>query len=417
MRSTAFSLAITMCAVLLLPATGLAGPIESRITATPLALPNSLEAASFSWCTWGSCFIGPRLYLAPRSDGSFLVGWTDTLGNGHVSVVVGASINTPYNFDGKLVRGLVAHDDGSFAVLLKTGVTLRLSKRAANGSVTWSTKLNSTIAEDSSPTGDHRLAYGDGYYAAYWSVHGISSFYDGHEGDQLTFVDDSGVVQGGGWNWGCSHSMAQLVGYHTTGAGFTAFCSTDCYPDPPGLTMNNSISIYEGDGNCAGLVSVQLGQMAQAEVGWRVVFNAQDTASSVAYGIGFARAAGGLAPSVVWLTSTTGIDERDPAMARIGTGTPERYLVGWKTESDGAFHLGVIDDDGDFLDGPEQLNSTGPGWGNRDDSFRPTADGAVTWVEGTAGSSTLSLYRYLDSALFVDGFESGDARRWDSGSP
>jgi hypothetical protein len=417
MRPTAVNLTITIFGILALTSSTHAGPIEARITATPLALPQSLEASSFSWCTWGSCFIGPRLYLAPRSDGSLLVGWTDNLGNGHVSFVVGSSIITTHNITGKLVRGLVAHDDGSYAVLLKDGTTLRLSKRTANGVNLWSTNLNSTIAEDSSPTGDHRLTYGGGFYAAYWSVHGISGLYEGHEGDQLTFVNDSGDLQAGGWSWGCSHSMAQLVGYHVTGAGFTAFCSTDCYPNPPGLTMNNSVSVYEGDGDCRGLVSVQLGQMAEAEVGWRVVFNAQDTANSVAYGVGFATAAGGLTPSVVWLTSTTGIDERDPVMARIGSGIPERYLVGWKTESNGAFHLGVINDAGTFLEGPEQLSLTGPGWGNRDDSFRPAPGEAVEWVEGAAGSSTLVLYRYIDSALFLDGFETGAADRWSSESP
>jgi hypothetical protein len=181
--------------------------------------------------------------------------------------------------------------------------------------------------------------------------------------------------------------------------------------------MNNSVSVYEGDGDCRGLVSVQLGQMAEAEVGWRVVFNAQDTANSVAYGVGFVAAAGGLTPSVTWLTSTTGIDERDPVMARIGSGIPERYLVGWKTESNGAFHLGVINDAGTFLEGPEQLSLTGPGWGNRDDSFRPAPGEAVEWVEGAAGSSTLVLYRYIDSALFLDGFETGAADRWSSESP
>jgi len=394
-----------------------AGPIESRITITTLTLPQSLEASSSSWCTWTSCTIGPRLYMAPRSDGSFLVGWTDNFGNGHVSTVSGSSISATHNFAGNRVRGLVAHTDGSYAVLLKNGATLSLSKRAANGSATWTTPLNSTIAEDSSSLGGHRLAYGGGYYLAYWAVHGISGIYDGHEGDQLTFVNDSGVVQGGGWSWGCSHSMAELVGYHSNDAAFTAFCSTDCYPDPPGLTMNNSTSIYQGDGNCGGLVSVQLGQMAAAETGWKIVFNAQDTDDSVAFGVGLATAGGGLTPSVVWLTATDGTDERDPAMARIGSGTPERFLVGWRTQSNGAFHVGVIDGSGVFLKGPEQMSSMGPGWGNRDDSFQGTPDGAVAWIEGTSGSATLTLYRYSDTAIFADGFESGDSDYWSSTTP
>ena len=394
-----------------------AGPIESRIITSTLTLPQSLEANSLSWCTWTSCTIGPRLYLATRSDGTYLVGWTDNFGNGHVSIVSDSSISSTHNFTGSRVRGLVAHDDGSYAVLLKSGATLSLSRRAANGSATWTTNLNSTIAEDSSTLGGHRLAYGGGIFAAYWAVHGISGNFDGHEGDQLTFVNDSGAIQGGGWSWGCSHSMAELVGYHPNHAAFTAFCSTDCYPSPIGLKMNYGTTIFAGDGNCRGLGSVQLGQMAAAETGWKVAFNAQDTASSEAYGVGLATAGGGLTPSVVWLTATAGSYERDPVMARIGSSTPERYLVGWRTRNDGVFHLGVINNAGVFLEGPEEMSGAGPGWGNRDDSFRATAGGSVAWIEGSAGSATLRLFRYVDTAVFTDGFESGDTDRWTSTTP
>lgn len=394
-----------------------AGPIESRITTANLTLPQSLEANSSSWCTWTSCTIGPRLYLAPRADGSFLVGWTDNFGNGHVSTVSGSSISSTHNFTGSRVRGLVAHNDGSYAVLLKNGTTLNLSKRAANGSNTWTTNLNSTIAEDSSTLGGHRLAYGGGYYAAYWAVHGIAGIYNGHEGDQLTFVNDSGVIYSGGWSWGCSHSMAELAGYHANDSAFSVFCTTDAYPSPPGLKMNHHTSIFLGDGNQRGLVSVQLGQMAAAETGWKVAFNALDTAASEAFGIGLATAGGGLTPSVVWLTATDGTSERDPALARIGSQVPEQYLVGWRTTNNGVFHIGVIDNAGVFLEGPEAMSGSGPGWGNRDDSFRPAAGGSVAWLEGGAGSTTLRLYRYTDTAVFTDGFESGDSVRWSSVAP
>jgi len=417
MRLRTIDLTVAVLAVFLVTSPTIAGPIESRTSATTLTLPQSLEANSSSWCTWASCSIGPRLYLAPRSDESFLVGWTDNFGDGHVSTVSGSSIITTYNFAGNRVRGLVAHTDGTYAVLLKSGATLSLSKRAANGSAIWTTNLNSTIAEDSSSLGDHRLTYGGGFYAAYWAVHGISGNYDGHEGDQLTFVNDSGAIQGGGWNWGCSHSMAELVGYHSNDAGFTSFCSTDCYPDPPGLKMNRSTSIYQGDGNCRGLGSVQFGQMAEAETGWKILFNAQDTVGSVAFGIGLATVVSGQSPSIVWLTATSGTDERDPAMARIGSGTPERFLVGWRTASNGAFHVGVIDSSGGFLEGPEQMTSSGPGWGTRDDSFQATPVGEVVWIEGNAGSQTLTLYRYSDAAIFEDGLESGDSDLWSSTAP
>ena len=136
MRLSAFDLRAAAMTILLVTSTAVAGPIESRISVLTLTLPQSLEANSSSWCTWTHCSIGPRLYLAPRSDGSFLVGWTDNFGNGHVSTVSGSSIAATHDFSGNRVRGLVAHNDGTYAVLLKNGATISLSKRAANGSAT-----------------------------------------------------------------------------------------------------------------------------------------------------------------------------------------------------------------------------------------------------------------------------------------
>ena len=395
-----------------LPASA-SGPVQSRITTAALQLPHTLEGGAVSWCTWGQCYLGPRLYLAPRTDGSFLVGWTDSSGDGHVSVVSSsAAVTATHDFPDRKLRGLVAHADGTFAVLLKQGVDLYLSKRAGGGAALWTTYLNSDSAEDSSPLGDHRLAYGGGRYAAYWAVHS----YSGHEGDQLRYVNDAGAIVSGGWTWGCSHSMAELVGYHPQDLTFTNFCSTDCYPDPPGLKMNYSTTIFTGDGNCSGGVSLQLGQMAAAETGWKVVFSAVDSADEPAYGIGLATAGGSAARTVVWLTDTDGSQERDPVIARLGTQLPERYLVGWKTISDGAFHVGVIGASGAFLEGPEQLTAPAPGWGMRDDSFRSLAGGSVAWLEGSSGSSTLKLHRYGTNAVFSDGFESGTASTWTSTS-
>lgn len=406
-----FRICIGLTMILLSSGAALAtGPIESRIVTTALTLPQPLESGSASWCTWSQCYLGPRLYLAPRSDGTALAGWTDSAGNGHVSIVSGSAIATTHNFTGRKVRGLVAHGDGTYAVLLKEGVTLHLSKRAANGSQIWITNLNSTSAEDSSPLGGHRLAYGDGRYAAYWAVHSFS----GHEGDQLRYVDDTGEIVSGGWTWGCSHSMAELIGYHPGDQEFTNFCSTDCYPDPPGLKMNYAATIQVADGHCDGWGSLQLGQMATAGTGWKVVFNAEDTADSEAYGIGFATAGGSATTTVVWLTSTDGTTERDPVLARIGSAIPERYLIGWRTQNNGAFHIGLVDPTGVFLEGPEQMGPTGPRWGMRDDSFKSVPDGSVAWLDGGAGSSTLRLHRYAATTVFGDGFESNSTAAWSS---
>ncbi len=406
---------IGLATVLLCAATALAaGPIESLITTTTLTLPQPLEGYSSSRCTWDPCSLGPRLYLAPRTNGTHLVGWTDTSGNGHVSFVAGSTITATHNFSRRKVRGLVAHGDGTYAVLLKDGVILYLSKRAANGTQIWLRNLNYSLTEDSSPLGDHRLAYGNGLYAAYWAVHGVEGWVEGHEGDQLQYVSDSGALQGGGWSWGCSHSMAELVGYHPNDQAFTNFCSTDCYPDPPGLKMNHGTNIQTGQGDCRGGVSLQLGQMAAAETGWKVVFNAENPDQSLNSGVGLATAGGGASTSVVWLTDTDGRQERDPVLARIGQQVPATYLVGWRTLNDQSLHIGIINGAGTFLEGPETMSSSGPGWGARDDSFTSAPDGSVAWLEGNAYSTTLELHQYAVLTVFGDGFESGSTTGWSS---
>ena len=174
------------------PAAGL----KNRITQATSSLPHPLGGNTSTWCTWGGCTISPRLYHEPLSNGSELVGWTDATGDGHVSVAAAKA--------------------------------MWLSKRAADGSEVWSTNLKDSLTSFNPGIGDSCLAYGSGRYGAYFAVHGDSGRVQGHEGDQLTYVDDSGKIVSGGWQWGCSHSMAELISYHPGLAKFLPVCSSDC---------------------------------------------------------------------------------------------------------------------------------------------------------------------------------------------
>lgn len=370
--------------------------IAGLITIDTIQMPTTIEGSAGSWCTWSGCSIGPRLYHAPLPNGNTLIGWTDQQGTGHVTLVSTGG-NQHWNFPGTAIRGLVAQADGSFAVTLwdKAADTIWLSRRNANGSEVWTTNLNSTIARAEFWLGDGRLEYGNGLYAAYFTVKGVDGGFTGHYGDQLAYVNDAGVIQSGGWNWGCSHSMAQLVTYHPNLDEFAAVCSADCYPDKSIHWVNASHQIYQGDGNCGGLVSTQLGQMAVSEQTWKLVFNAQEMPSIVGKGIALATLDGSHQTSYVWLTNTNGAYERDPAIARIGTAmTTGRYLVGWMTLNDNAYWLGVIDENGGFILGPENVTTAGIRWGNRDESFRTRADGTVSWVQAEPNSTTIRLYQF-----------------------
>ena len=329
--------------------------LKERVTSVPLNLPRPLSSRLSSWCTWSGCTISPRLYHEPLDDGRTFVGWTDSDGDGHVSLVSDGAIQSTFDFPGASLRGLAAHSDASFAVLLwyAGSNAMRLSRRSQSGSEIWTTNINSDIALFDSWLGGSRLAFGNGEYVAYFTVKGVEGAWPaGHYGDQLTHVDENGNIQSGGWDWGCSHSMAQLVNYHPGQDEFMAVGSSDCYPGKGIFINHDQHQVYEGDGNCGGLVSAQLGQIASGDEGWRLLFNALDRPGYVGRGIALATIDESYQSDLTWLTNTDGEYERDPVIARIGDSLQaERYLVGWRTTNDDVYRLGVIDGNGNFLDG------------------------------------------------------------------
>ena len=378
--------------------------LKSLVAQTIVTLPQPLQNRQDSFCTWDWCTLSPRLYHEPLVDGRTLIGLTDASGNGHVSVITNSDLSELAIFTAQSVRGLVAHADGRFAVLRWDVVakTMWLSKHQANGTETWKTNLNTAIAVPEFWLGDGRLAYGSGKYAAYFTVKGVSGGFTGHYGDQLSYVNDNGVIQDNeGWDWGCSHSMAQLVSYHPQLSKFAPVCSSDCYANK-GILVNDNQMIYPGDGNCGGMASAQLGQLAVAGQSWKLIFNALNRPSAVGRGIGFATMNGSFQSSYIWLTNTNGDYERDPVMARLGTDLQSgRYLVGWTTTNDSVYRLGVIDNNGTFVRQPEEVSAAGITWGNRGDSFRTRADGTVSWVQGDANSTQLRLFRFDGSAFLT----------------
>jgi hypothetical protein len=376
--------------------------LRERIATTSLTLPASLEPSIFSFHLWTQHVLGPRLYHEPLADGRTLVGWTDSAMNGHVSIV-GSTVENTFDFPAEPVRGLVGHANGTFAVLLwnRGGAGyqddyMRLSKRSATGSQLWSVTVT-TSEYTPNPAqfniGDSRLAYGNGVYGAYLSVHSTA----GHEGDRYQRVSDAGVLLSGGWGWGLSHSMAGVIAAHPENGALHTAGVSDCYPSKA-LLYDKTTSLFAADADCAGKVSAQLGQMAAGPGGsWLIAMDAIDRPGFPGRGIGIVRVRSGVTPRLVWLTNTTGSDERDPVLARIGTSVgSNRYLVGWRLLTDGSTRIAVIDSNATIQSGPEVV-SPAVTWGARDDSYRTRPDGSISWVEGTAGSRTLRLHRYSES--------------------
>jgi FlgD Ig-like domain len=376
--------------------------LRERITTTSLTLPAALEPSVSSFHLWTQHVLGPRLYHEPLADGRTMVGWTDAAMNGHVSLV-GSTVETTFDFPDEPVRGLVAHSNGTFAVLLwnRGGAGfqddyVRLSKRNANGSQIWSLAVT-TSEYTPNPAqfniGDSRLAYANGVYGAYLSVHST----EGHEGDRYQRVSDSGVLLSGGWGWGLSHSMAGVIAAHPENGTLHTAGVSDCYPSKA-LLYDKTTSLFTADADCAGKVSVQLGQMAAGPGGsWLVAMDAVDRPGFPARGVAVVRVRSGSTPRLVWLTNTTGSDERDPVIARIDASLgSNRYLVGWRQLSDGSARIAVIDSNATVQSATE-IVSPAVTWGARDDSYRTRPDGSISWVEGAAGSRTLRLHRYSES--------------------
>jgi hypothetical protein len=86
---------------------------------------------------------------------------------------------------------------------------------------------------------------------------------------------------------------------------------------------------------------------------WIVAFNAMTHGAFTGHGIGLASFGADYAPTITWLTSTTGTAERDPVIARIGASlSSNRFLVGWRMQTSGDFNLVVTDGAGNILEGP-----------------------------------------------------------------
>jgi hypothetical protein len=206
--------------------------------------------------------------------------------------------------------------------------------------------------------------------------------------------------------------------------GFLPVCVTDCYPgttDPAstpigGIYLLSSVSLPVGTppkimdvhGNCASLVSAELGSAALAPDGWKVVFNGPRDAvvqggdayssSTMNQDVGFVSVTSGpTAGAVVWLTTTPG-DEADASIARWETpeSSLEQYLVGWLDTDTSQHFLRVVDANGANVDGDYDITAIAQ-WGSRDDPFRQHFNGDIVWAWFDAAGDSVLHFARVDS--------------------
>jgi hypothetical protein len=397
-------------------------PLLDRLSVATVTTPAGVAGGDTSWRIWGrgDLEVAP-VFTVPTADCGALIGYT-TGGAAPTARVtrVDAADRAVATYDlGRFtLRGLAAEDDGHFAALLwddtVSPAALHVARFDPSGAPGWTAPLVDALA---APTdfgiGDSRLEYGDGRYGAYYHVHGISGFANGHEGDQLKWIAaDTGTVTNG-WSWGCSHSMSALLRYLPSARRFLPACVTDCFPGTSGDFAANSIGgvylnhddrkVVDVEAGCNGSVAGELGSAAIAPDGWKLVWNSHQSPAGrgqSSYGgadnqdVGFAAIAADLTPGpVVWLTTSAG-DERNPTIARWQPDgeAAERYLVGWVEPGSPERHvLAVVDPAGAITAAPIAIPAA---WGERDDPFRVHASGDVTWAwfDG-AGQTELHLAR------------------------
>jgi len=179
------------------------------------------------------------------------VAWSDST-NGHVSTFASDdSYLSDVVIPNGQIRGFVAHDDGSFAVLVWDRIaSLDIQQWSSGGGNIWTTVLETNRSIDFD-LGDGRLVLGSSAagvprYEAYYKVHsvtgGCSDIPPGHEGDSLSYISLAGVATLI-WCWGagvggCSHSMAMLLSHNDNLNATVPVCVTDCFPGAQNIVCN-----------------------------------------------------------------------------------------------------------------------------------------------------------------------------------
>jgi hypothetical protein len=402
------------------------GSLLDRLSTSDVTVTAGVKPGVRNWRVWADTMLKVApVYTAPLANCGTLVCYTSgTAAAPNARVVkLDAADHAAGTLDlgaGMECRGLAAEPDGHFAALLwdGTGMRIYVTRFDATGVQTWSTELTNT---DNSPTdfgiGESRLEFGGGKYGAYYHVHSN----DGHEGDTYKFTAAATGAQTTQWDWGCSHSMSELLTYNAQAGAFLASCVTDCYPGTTssnfatgsigGVYTENKNRILNVDAGCNGSVAGELGGAAVASNGWKLVFNAHQAAATMGQSsystatmnqdIGFASVATNhtLSGAVVWLTTTSALNEADSALARWQPAgdAAEQYVVGWmEPSSPAAYKLGRVDPAGTFLEAAVDVAAKAR-WGQRDDPFRVHVNGDVVWAWFDAAASTVLHFARLSS--------------------
>lgn len=370
-----------------------ASPLIENLTTYEVELPVNLSGRFSNWRVWTFGWLTTRLFQGMDAEKNVYIGCTSSDEDGYVFKVKynGNKIVYQRKFEGLHIRGMYVHHDGSYGVLLwnRKTTNIYIAKIGSDDKEVWRVQpYEGCTNTDDFEIGDSRLEYGNGWYYAYYHVHGISCAVKGHEGDAYYKVSDQGKLENV-WYWGCSHPMSNLLRYHRGSTAILAVCTSDAYPGY-GVYTEDKNYVYNVPANKAGKVAGEIGGLEIAYGGrWILIFNGlQPERKDSSYSSSTDNQDIAVAfigrdkkrQSVKFLTDTKEINEEDGCISLMpGTfGNNAQYLVGWKSGSD--YLLSVIDANANFVVNPVSAGNYTK-WGARDDSFRTYEDDkSVYWL-------------------------------------
>lgn len=364
------------------------GTLDTRVRTVNVSVsPASIDVgSSYGWSN------NRPIHFSPLSDGRARIAWSSSDGKIHVTPVNAAlqreAVDTV--IEGVSVRGFVAHDDGSMALLVVRGTTMNFVKLRADGSVAVEKVLVGDPPGETTAGArwvdnwghDGRLVFTGTNYVAYFGHTKFWGAMGKHQGDILMTLDANGNPAGGvGWDWGCSHSLD--VRLATSGTSVAPVCLSDCYRAKGVLLEQNTVLVDEPSGNCAGSSDGELGGLVGLPGGgFALTFSSREGRTS--RDVGFIRLlANGSAAPKVWLTTMTG-DESSPTLARYGA---TALFSAWR--EGGASKAAVLSLDGAVLEGPVTLAAS---WEQRTD-FATWPSGHVGWASGRGTTLEITSVR------------------------
>ncbi len=334
------------------------------------------------------------VYLAPLAGGGAKIAWSDSNRGVHLTTVDADDqrIGHDIELNGDEVRGLVAHEDGSTAMMVVSGKVLSFVKLDADGEqvirkdylgLQSETTIGSKWVDDWGH--EARLVWAEGKYGLYSGHTQYFGAQGKHQGDLFWFFDANGEridVPRQGWDWGCSHSLDLRLAHN--GVRFGPACLSDAYPQPGFHFNHREIEIRrEPSGDGSGGSDARLGGWVPLDDGFLMSFASPEGRSSTDVGILKVYNDATKDPAV-WLTNTANLTEDAPHLARYGQ---DEFLASWMVNTN---HLiATVDEEGTLLDGPAVIDAR---IGARDD-FQTMPDGDVAWAWAWDDLSELKVVR------------------------